>query len=241
MQQRRRPDSTLWKQLERPAHREALEELVRTYGAESLLPLVLEQLRHSPSAERRAGIGCLLYLGVGTAVYVLATLSNPLLLIFPLLQILFSPIATVILLKMQQEQSPRRLNLLRLLRLVARELSDSTLAIPLIRAIQSVGALEDPVLRRELRQELGRLLLRLPRERARQLPARERLVLRSWLWQAMRWDHAGDTEFCLAILLVLGDAQDQLVRPHAWLCRRWHHAERVREAARACLDELTAR
>ncbi|WP_309716976.1 hypothetical protein [Armatimonas sp.] len=108
-------------------------------------------------------------------------------------------------------------------------------------AIRSVDTSEDPALKRELRQELKRLLLRLPAEQARRLTRIERLYLRAWLWEAMKWDQAGDAEFCMATLLALGDAKDRSVVPHAWLCARWHRTPRVQEAARACLDELLAR
>ena len=98
--------------------------------------------------------------------------------------------------------------------------------------------MEEPTLRRELKQELGRLLLRLPTKQARRLTRIERLYLRVWLWDAMKWDQEGDAEFCMATLLALGDAKDRSVLPHAWVCARWHRMPRVREAARACLDEL---
>ena len=237
--QRRRPDSTLWKQLELPAHRETLETLRQTHGAEALLPVVLELMQHERGAGRRGIIGGLGYTAFFLASVALTLVWNPAMLIFPMLQILFSPVVLVILRQINQEQTPRRLNLMRLLRVTVRELTDSTKVPEVIQAVRSIGVFEDPVLRRELRQELGRLLLRLPVEQARQLTPRERLYLRLWLWDAMQWDQAGDSEFCMAALLTLGDARDRWVRPLAWLCVRGHHSLRVREAARACMDELS--
>ena len=52
--------------------------------------------------------------------------------------------------------------------------------------------------------ERRRLLLRCPVEQAQKLTWLERLYLRAWLWEAMKWDQN----------------------------------RRVREAARACMDEL---
>ena len=235
LQRRRAPKGSLWKQLEQPAHRDAL---VATYGAEGTLSLALELMQRERNATTRANFGCLGYVAFFFSWFVFAGFGLYLSAVFPILTILFSPVVLVILLKMNKEQTVRRLNLLWLLRLSVRGLTDSTKAPELIRAIRSVGILEDPVLRRELRQELGRLLLRLPVAQAQKLTRLERLYLRAWLWEAMKWDQAGDTEFCLAVLLTLGDAKDRSAWPHALLCARWHHNPRVREAARACMDEL---
>ncbi len=239
--QRPRPDSTLWKQLEQPAHRETLEKLLQTYGAGALLSMTLDLLQHEKGAWRRGVWGCLVYTVFFLVSVALTLFWNPAMLIFPLLQILFSPLVLAILVQMSRESTPRRLNLLRLLRATTRELTDSVKTPEVIQAVRCVGVFEDKVLRRELRQELGRLLLRLPAEQARQLTPQERFYLRIWLWDAMQWDQAGDSEFCMAALLTLGDAQDPWVRLQAWLCARGHHSPRVREAAYACLDELLTR
>lgn len=237
--QRRRPESTLWKQLEQPTHRETLEVILQTHGSEALLPLVLELMQHERGAGRRGIISGLIYTVFFLISVALPLVWNPAMLIFPLLLVLFLPLVLVLLLKINQEQTPRRLNLMRLLRVTVRELTDSAKVPEVIQAVRSIGVFEDPVLRRELRQELGRLLLRLPVEQAHQLTPRERFCLRAWLWDAMQWDQAGDSEFCMAVLLTLGDARDRWVRPQAWLCVRGHHSQRVHEAARACLDELS--
>jgi hypothetical protein len=154
--------------------------------------------------------------------------------------VLFSPVLLFYLSKTGKTQTSRRLNLTKLLRYSIRDLTNSTAtsASQVMCAIRNIGIMEDPTLRRVLRQELGRLLLRLPVTQAQKLTRLERLYLRAWLWEAMKWDQAGDAEFCLAVLLTLGDARDRSVWPHALLCARWHRHQRVREAARACMDEL---
>ena len=182
--QRRRPppQSSLWKQLEQPAHRELLEMLLRTYGAEALLSIVLGLIRKEKSAGTRMGFGCFWYLLLFSSWFVLGSFGLHLNVIIPLLMVLFSPIVLVSLSVQSHNRAPYRSNLLRLLKLSARELTDNTKVPELIQAIRSVGIMEDWPLRRELRQDLGRLLLRCPVEQAQKLTWLERLYLRAWLW-----------------------------------------------------------
>lgn len=235
--QRQRTGDFLWTQLERPLSREALDALLATYGAESLLPPLLELLRREKSGSTRAGLGCLSYVALGVLCGVFMQFFWGFIFLF-LLVLVLCPVVLFLVLKLAHKQTVRRANLLRLLQLTAHDVRDSSKVSELIRAVRMVSSFENPLLRRELRQELGRLLLRLPTEQARRLTRSERAALHGWLWEAMKWDQPGDTEFCLAALLVLGDAHDRWTLPHAWLCARWHHAPQVREAARACLDAL---
>ena len=242
LQRHRNTQTGLWKQLQEPAHRDTLDSIVENYGAENLLPVLLQLLKKEKSAGWRSGFGCLSYLAIFVVCCALGMVWEISLLLATAL-VLFSPVLLFYLSKTGKIQTARRLNLTRLLRYSIRDLTDSTAAsaTQVMHAIRSVGASEDPSLRRELRQELARLLLRLPAEQARRLTRIERLYLRAWLWEAMKWDQAGDAEFCMATLLVLGDAKDRSVLLHAWLCTRWHRTPRVQEAARACLDELLVR
>ncbi|MBB6048515.1 hypothetical protein [Armatimonas rosea] len=240
MQRQRDTQSRLWKQLQEPTLQSALESIVAAYGAENLLPLLLQFLKREKSAEWRAGFGCLAYLAIFWVCCALCSVWE-FSLLFAVAMVLFSPVFLFVLSKIGKTQTPRRVNLTRLLRYSVRDLTDSTAAAKVISAIRSIGLSEDATLRRELRQELERLLLRLPTESARRLTRIERLYLRLWLWDAMKWDQAGDADFCIAALLVLGDAKDWSVVPHAWLCTRWHRTPRVRAAASACLDELFSR
>lgn len=233
-QERRVRDDSLQRLLESPLPPTALEELVNRYDPERLLPLVLAW-RRSPRPVSKC---CLIY----SAVFLLCCLLSvfiPSLWAFAALMVLCSPVIVIVAYVDTWDKGHlRTTNFQRVLLRTVQELRDSNQTRQVVTALRYLRQRDNPTLWREVRHELTRLMLRMPTERARELTGWERLCLRVWLWGAMKRDLTEDAEFCMAALLVLGDARDHSAWLPAWLCARGHREIRVREAACACLDEL---